>query len=211
MVPPFRAASRDRAAAELDLVWRPQPPLTLWASADVLRDRSVAGDVVSGPGDLRLGASADVWTARGPASPTLGLGWEAKVPSARDEGELGTDETDVSLWGALDVLAGPVRLAARGGVAILGDPLQFANQDDVALAWLTAWAPTGPVSLGGRVGGTLRSPRNPARLSASALAASRGRVRIGAEATAGLTPAAADWAARLGVGVGWACPAGTRD
>jgi len=196
-VPPFRAAERDRWASGVRASYRPAAPVLLDLRWGWLWDRSPSGTEVSGPGDLRLGVHADHdfngWE--------LGGGWQVKLPNAQDEGELGSDETDALLVGTVGYRWENAVLRAQGGLDIRGDPIRFANQDDIPVAWLSGVARLGPIDVLGRVGGDLATKRSPARLE-TALGAAAGRhVRVGLEVSAGLTPAAANWGA--GAWLGW--------
>ena len=211
LVPPFRAAARDRGAIEVALGWSPHPRVGLDLRFDALRDQLPTGEVRVGPGDLRLGVEAGLWQG----AVDLDLGWQVKLPDARDEGELGTDETDVLLFARISRALGPARLALQGGLGILGDPLRFANQDDVPLLWLAGSLPAGPLDISARVGGGLPGARNPARLDAAVGlergCPRRGRWLVGGEVLGGLTPAAEDWGIRAWAGVTAACPEPARD
>ena len=92
LVPPFRAGSRDRLAFGGGGRWMPDTRVQLSAGFDGLWDRSAGGSEL-GAGDVRLGASAYV-VDLGPIRPWLGFA--VKLPDAKDEGELGTDETDIT-------------------------------------------------------------------------------------------------------------------
>jgi len=160
-----------------------------------------SGEKVSGPGDLRLGTHATVW--QGPIS--LGLGWRVKLPNAADEGGLGTDETDVTALGTISKGLGNAIVMAAGGVHVQGDPIRFANQDDVGLTWVGVASEIGAVQWFSQVGGTLRSSRNPARLSTE-LGVSYGcPLAVGGGVRKGLTPAAETWGGNLWVGFGAGC------
>ena len=106
---------------------------------------------------------------------------------------------------------GPVTLGLDAGLGIRGNPLRFANQDDVPFGWFYGHVPVGPVRLGARLGGDAPTARNPGRGSAAVGGELGEHLRIGAEAQAGLTPAAADWGARVWVGGAPACRRPARD
>jgi hypothetical protein len=207
LVPPFRATSRDRTSLGFDGLWSPVPAIRLGLQVDALRDALPSGDVLMGVGDLRL--STLVRLIDDPLD--VGVGWRVKLPNAKDEGELGTDETDADLLVALGMAAGPVTLGLDAGLAIRGNPLRFANQDDVPFLWVSGHVPAGPVRLSGRAGGDAPTARNPARGTAAFGAEFGDVVMVGAELQAGLTPAAPDWGARLWVGAAPACRPRLRD
>ena len=202
VVPPFRAAPRKRSSAGVDFRWWVSERVRLDGAWSWIRDDLPAGHVVHGAGDVELG----VWTALNEnPSAALGLGWAVKLPNAADEGELGTDETDVSVFSTLSTSLVGLELSALGGVAILGDPNRFANQDDAALIGLEAARMVGPVHLRTTVGGTLGTTRNPARLSGAAGLWGGCPYRLGTEVQVGLTPAAPGWGLRTWVGWGAGC------
>ena len=104
---------------------------------------------------------------------------------------------------------GPASLAATGGLAIIGNPLMFANQDDLPLSHLSAAVPLGPTRLAFTAGGSWKTARNPARFETALSVEGHCPHLSGLSATAGLTPAAPDWAVTAWLGRGWGC--GTDD
>lgn len=183
----------------------PDRRVQLSAGFDGLGDRSAGGSEV-GAGDVRLGATtylADL----GPVRPWLGFA--VKLPDAKDEGELGTDETDITFGGAAELHLGAWRALVGGGLAVLGNPLRFANQDDVpqVRAAVNA-APWRGIGAGAYVNADLATARNPARVVTGAWV--RGGVPLarGSRYTgfvevgggAGLTPAAPDGVLALSIG-----------
>ena len=115
-------------------------------------------------------------------------------------------QTDSLLWLRTRTEFGILEAGLIGGLAILGNPLQFANQDDVPLTWLDLSIPVGGVRVDTRVGGGWGTSRNPARMDASLGVEGGCPWLMGARALAGLTPAAADWGGQLWVGWGLSCP-----
>jgi hypothetical protein len=202
VVPPFRAAPRRRSSVGVDFRWRVSERVRLDGAWSWVRDDLPAGHAVHGAGDAELGVWAGLFKT---PSAALGVGWAVKLPNAADEGELGTDETDVSVFSTLSTSLAGVELSALGGVAILGDPNRFANQDDAALIGLEAARIVGPVHFRSTVGGTLGTTRNPARLSGAAGLWGGCPHRLGTEVQVGLTPAAPDWGLRTWVGFGAGC------
>jgi hypothetical protein len=203
LVPEFRSGARSRAQVggqgEIFLADR----VRLSAEWSWLWDHAPALDV-SGPGDVRLGTAVRLWSGGGG---TVGLGWEVKLPDAADEAELGTDETDVlfGAWGGWT--SGPWSVGAAAGLGVYGNPLRFANQDDVPLARVeVAFAPGAwRAELFGRV--DVPTARNPARAEAGGLVRVGGRWFAEAEGAAGLTPAAADARVILRLGCRFPLPA----
>lgn len=203
MVPQFRAGERTRASVGADArVWV-GPRVRLSLSQEWLLDSAPATDPVSGLGDFRLGTSLKVWHSRVVA---VGLGWEAKLPNAADETGLGTDETDSAFGGWSAVTLGNWSTTGAVGLAVLGNPLRFANQDDVPMARLgVAYTPGDfRFSLGGRA--DFATSRNPDRAELFG-SARYGRAVYGElSGTAGLTPAAADGSVILRLGYRLALP-----
>jgi len=204
-VPPFRAGARDRGRALLQGAWAPTAGVVLDARADWIRDAHPDGTVATGPGDLELGVLAALPFRSGARRAAAALGWRAKLPDASDQGGLGSDEADVALLAVAALDAGPLRLAAAGGMAVLGNPLESAGQDDVPfLLARCAWAGGGPAVVPAarlEARAALASRWNPARVE-TALALGWGRRwTVAAEAVVGITPAAPD----LGVAIraGW--------
>jgi len=206
LVPLFRAGSRDRLGFGGGGRWMPDRRVQLSAGFDGLWDRSAGGSEV-GAGDVRLGATTYV-ADLGPVRPWVGFA--VKLPDAKDEGELGTDETDITFGGAAELHLGAWRALAGAGLGVLGNPLRFANQDDVPqVRAAVSWAPSPRVGAGAYLNGDLGTARNPARVLAGAWV--RGAVplapgsRYAAYAElgggAGLTPAAPDGVAALSIGV----------
>lgn len=197
-VPPFRAGDRSRTALALDAAAQLGPLVTLRLGADALRDDTAAAEPVIGPGDLRLGTLVHAEAAPGLH---LGLGWEAKLPNAADGGEIGTDETDVTFGAGASWRRGPFAATASAGLAILGNPLRFAAQDDVPLLRLAGLWRGGAVALGPTFAADVGTSRNPARVRAGGVVEAGRRLHVRLDGAAGLTPAEADLA--LGLAVGW--------
>jgi hypothetical protein len=195
-VPPFRAEERVRSwtalAGQVDL----DHAVVLGARFDWRWDRTGSG-WVSGPGDLRLGTV--VYTGRLGIVDTS-LGWELKLPNAGDEGEIGTDETDARFGGTLSWEQGPWTARGSLGLAVLGNPLRFANQDDVPLVRAEAAWTGGPFVVGAHVFSDVQTARNPARTRAGALLRYGSRLYLDAGLDVGITPADADISVLLRVG-----------
>jgi hypothetical protein len=227
VVPPFRAGERHRSSLLAAATWRltrapgdPFPPeagppkggnprdeVLFDLQAEFLRDAWPDGDSLSGPGDLQLGALATHTRLRGPGREGLGFSWgfRVKLPNARDQGELGTDETDVVLLGGLAGALGPIDGSLLGGLAILGNPLRYTDQDDVpfvslGVRWDGARLPVNLVPKG-RISRAFRTTRNPPRGEASLGFEAGDRWWVEVEGGVGLDPASA--ASRVQVGLGW--------
>ena len=175
---------------------------------DLRRETALSGAQYFGPGALRMLTLATAWQGE----VDLQLGWMGLVPFTSDHGEILSDELDVHLLAGLSTDAGPARLGLTGGLAILGNPLRFANQDDAPLLWLTAAMPATPrLSLSGRMGGSLATARNPSRLSSTLSATWGSPWQLGATGEIGLSPAAADLGGTIWIGHCWGCAAPGRD
>lgn len=208
-VPPFRAAARDRLSIGPSICARLPARTHLSLAWDWLRDQDAIGGVVSGPGDIRVGTAIDLLPDRQLGGPgMLSLGWSVKLPDASDEGELGSDETDITLgisggWRAENE-AGYFFFRGGAALAILGDPLRFADQDDLLLLRGEGGWGHGGLSLIGAVSAAPQSDRNPARIDtlfSLQYAPRASGVFFAIHAGAGLSPASPD--ATIGAEVGW--------
>lgn len=200
MVPPFRVAERNRtmmgpsACARLPGADRVSFSLR-W---DWLSDSYGSGEKMSGPGDVRLGTSADIYRK---GALNVDLGWSVKLPDARDETELGTDETDVTL--AVGALYQPEHWGIEGAVAlgIWGNPLRFANQDDVVQLLLRGHWQSHGLWLSPSVLAAPESDRNPARIDVGLSARWGTQWYVAPNVQFGLSPASPDWSG--GLELGW--------
>ncbi len=200
-VPSFLSGERDRLAVGVAGAAWVDERVCVRAEWAWLRDTSVAGGPVAGPGDLRIGtAVALVRSARIHA----GAGWSVKLPNAADEDGLGTDETDAAFGVWAQLRGASWRVRADAGLSILGNPLRFANQDDVPSLGARGEWDLGPVTVGPVVAAEPATARNPARVSLGGRAEVGDAVFASAEGWAGLTPAAADFAGA--VLIGWRGP-----
>jgi hypothetical protein len=216
-VPAFRAGSRDRFGLGVEAAWFPAERVALDARIEGLYDLHPDGTHALGFGDLELGALLRLpllearraeARAAGRQGPAFGLGWRVKLPNAADEGELGSDETDAALIASAATDLGPLRACLGGGLAILGDPLMLAAQDDVGflgarLGWpggpaLRSWIPRASLAFDL----AFPSPSNPFRGRVTGALGWGRRWRLGVEAGAGLSPASPDLL--LGLHLGWA-------
>jgi hypothetical protein len=206
LIPPFRAGPRDRYRAGVHARFLAADRVLLDLSWQVLADLHPSGERVVGPGDLELGTTVRLPIAEGARDrarqqgrrgPAFGLGWRVKLPNASDEGELGSDETDVVLLACAATDLGPLRGWAGGGLAILGDPLMLAAQDDLVflqagLGWDAAasleraWLPRTDLDLAA----ALPSPSNPLRAELGWGLAWGRRWSLGVEGAIGLSAAA---------------------
>ncbi len=216
VIPPFYDEERDVGHLQAVGRWAPAEGVVLQARYEALRAVFPDGTIVTGSGDLRLGTAVRAWSGT-TAAPQVWVWWEAKLPNASDfEGDdprqnvygLGSDETDIIVGAGLRWALAPVTVDAVAGLAILGDPWSFANQDDAAVGWVSGVAPVGPVEVFARVGGRLPSPKNDPDLSGQlgaewAPAQQVPGLRVGAQLTVGFTHAAPDVAGGVWVGHAW--------
>lgn len=201
-VPPFRAGARDRGAADLDASFV-VAPFEVRVGWGWLVDSTEGSGVTSGAGDLRVGTLV---TLARPGPFDVTLGWEAKLPNAADEGELGTDETDVLFGATGGWRTGPWTARAGIGLAVLGNPLRFANQDDVPLVRAHLRWEEGAFAVIGRASADLPTARNPARAEGDVAVRWGSRWHVLLHGGGGFVPAAADWHAGFAVGYAGALP-----
>jgi hypothetical protein len=206
-VPLFRAGERNSRSTQLAAHWAPSSGVGLRIGAERLWVTWPDQTSQSGWGDVRLGTTARIRKGLG-LWPALWVDWVVKLPNAQDESELGTDETDVVLSGVMLWERGAWEGGVRGGLAIWGDPLQFANQDDAFLFTLHLSHTSPRYNLSATYDWQRVSPRNPSRavlLGGAKLRGFPGGVWGGVEAGLGLNPAAPDWQAALRFGVDATC------
>lgn len=211
VIPVFRAGSRDRLRASVEAVWAPVDPVALDLRYDGIQDRHPDGTVVTGSGDLELGTTVRLWRGtwgpgRSPEAWAVGLAWRAKLPNAQDDGEIGTDETDVAMTLLAEAQAGRFRPFLGGGLAILGNPLRYTDQDDVpflqvGMRWSDGEDRAVLPDLRAGVDWGFSTTRNPARGEGAVALEWGRRWRLGVEGGGGLTPAAADARVRLFLGM----------
>jgi hypothetical protein len=136
--------------------------------------------------------------------PAMALRWGVKLPNASDESGLSTDETDV--YGSVVVsraLGGKSRLDANLGLAILGDPTEVRQQNDVftygaSLTRVMSADTLLLMEIAGASGKGHAPPRSVARLGVR-WHAHRG-FHLFAAGLAGLTSRSPDWGVVVGMG-----------
>jgi hypothetical protein len=134
------------------------------------------------------------------------------MPNAQDTSGLGTDETDVSIGAYGRWSNENIGLVAGGELQILGDPLQYANQDDVLLIGAAIDATRDKFQFRGRITARLESPRNPLDLKVGlGIQRRQGNWGYGINSTAGLSPAAGDYSISASIHRIWACPTSNGD
>lgn len=196
-VPPFRVATRDRAALGPAVCLRLRDRVQLTAAWDWVLDRNGIGEITQGPGDIRLGTVVQTFQVHGWH---VDAGWMVKLPNARDEEELGTDETDVTLGISGGWRGGPWDLQAGIALGIWGNPLRFAAQDDVILVRAEGWWSHESWALAGTVQSSPESDRNPSRIQATATVRAGKRWYGQLSGGAGFTPASPDGILTVGFG-----------
>ncbi len=199
VVPHFRAGSRDRAQVGVRAAGWFGPNVHVGLAWPWVLDFPAEGGPISGPGDVRLDTAVCAWRT---AALSAGVGWQVKLPNAANEGELGTDETDVDFgaWGQWR--AGGWTVLGAVGLAVLGNPLRFAEQDDVPHAALEGGWSGGAWRLHGFATLEVQTTRNPWRGEAGVRARYGGAAFAEVQAGAGLVPASPDFF--VGVSAGWA-------
>jgi hypothetical protein len=206
-VPVFRAGERNSQSAEVAGRWAPSTQVSIRIRGERMWAQWPDGTSASGWGDVRLGTTGRLLQARG-LMPAFWVDWVVKLPNAQDETGLGSDETDVILSAIALWQRGAWEAGILGGLAIWGDPLQFANQDDAALVALHLSHLSPRHKLSATLDWQAVSPRNPPRaqlLGGGQLRGLWSGLWVGAEAGFGLVPAAADWQVTLRFGVDAPC------
>jgi hypothetical protein len=206
-VPLFRAGERTSRSTQMAMHWAPSSAVALRVAAERLWVTWPDQTRQAGWGDVRLGTTARVRKGLG-LWPAFWVDWVVKLPNAQDEYGLGTDETDVALSGVVLWERGAWEGGVQAGLAIWGDPLQFANQDDAFLfaIHLNHTSPRHKLSV--TYDWQRVSPRNPSRsilLGGAQLRGVWGGFWLGVETGLGLNPAAPDWQAALRLGVEAPC------
>ena len=205
VVPIFSISPRDELKIDLSGSWFADETIGVRISSSVQRISWPDGATLSGPGDIKIGTSLRVM---GSSQRSLWLDWSAKMPNAQDTSGLGTDETDVTVGAYGRWSHENVGLVAGGELQILGDPLQYANQDDALLLGAALDTALDLFSIRGRVTARLESPRNPLDLSLGlGIQRKQGDWGYGLNGQAGLSPAAADYSISASIHRVWACPA----
>ncbi len=205
-VPLFRSGQRDSTQVYFAAARELADGVGLRIFADRLWANWPDGTQQSGWGDIRLANSARLWASS--SGDSVWMDWGIKLPNAADQSGLGSDESDahVGLFGRKEV--GSVRLGVSLSLGILGDPLQYANQDDVLTTRLRVGQRLGAFEWSSLVAWRWRSPRNPADgrvlLEGAYSAGDRG-LFVGAGGGVGLNPAAPDWQAMFHLGWGVPC------
>lgn len=189
--PLFRAAEVDRYRLALGGRYAPHNRILLYGHLPL--DGSQ-------PGDASVGVRAALWQQR---ESQAGIAWWSTIPlNSLDRGAPDGDELGVTIAVHAGAAMGPLSATALVGMAIRGDPLRTASQDDLPLSWAQVVWPVRRCQLQARLGGTWATARNPARVTAVGGAnwpITPGWT-LGLEAGAGLTPAAPNWSSRLWVG-----------
>lgn len=205
-VPPFQAATTSGAQGLAALLWRPHPALCLLAApAHPFAFPSSPAREEIDRAALHLGAEATLYST---PDWRLGIGWRASMPLSTPGGEGSVTPLARLSWHPPHQPPS-ASLGLSLGLAILGDPLRPASQDDVPLSWLTASWPLHRREawiVRGRLGGGWPTARNPARMDAALGLGWQGErgLLLGADLSGGLSPAAA--AGGGGLWVGWQAP-----
>ncbi len=198
VVPPFQAAAHDEIRWGLSSHYSPADPVSLRIRYDRIRASWSDGAIEQGSGDMELGSAGRLLAVKGVE---LWMDWVVKLPNADNTTRLGTDETDFTSSAMVRYATDAWWAQASFGLAILGNPLMFANQDDAAVLYASAGGPLGPLVWHARGGGRLVSAKNPPwMLAAAGLGYDSTWFIAGAEGGVGLTPAAPSWQAVIWFG-----------
>ena len=209
VVPNFSVSPRDELKLELSGSWYTNDTVGVRITSSAQSVSWPNGETISGPGDIKLGTS---WRIFERSNSSLWLDWSTKMPNAQDTSGLGTDETDVSVGAYGRWSNDHIGLVAGGELQILGDPLQYANQDDVMLVGAAIDTGLGNFNFRGRVIARLESPRNPLDLKVGlGVERKHGNWGYGLNSTAGLSPAAGDYSISASIHRMWACPTANGD
>jgi hypothetical protein len=122
------------AYRQLTITSRQPAPLSAILSIDGARTSAVDDFVIATK--LRL-------LNEGPRRPAIGLRFATRLPNASNESGLGQDTTDFFVSFLLGKTVGRVRWVSNAGLAIVGDPVVAARQEDLL---------TFGMSLAGRLG-----------------------------------------------------------
>lgn len=167
---------------------------------------SISGDTTTAVDDVVIATKLRLLNeSRG--RPSIGLRFATRLPNASNESGLGHDTTDFFASFLVGKTVARVRWVANAGVAIVGDPIVAARQEDLLTFGMSLAARLGRgVELvseyNGRMNLAASSPvpgtenRGVAR---AGLRFSRGRVRLDAAALAGATSTDLDFGATAGL------------
>ena len=90
----------------------------------------ISGNSTSDFGDLALGAKVRFLSER-ETRPAVGFRFAVELPNASNESGLGNDETNAYAAFLISKTLGKMSFTGNLGLAILGDPLDTASQDDL--------------------------------------------------------------------------------
>lgn|GEM_PF-1180177 len=207
-LPLFRAGVRHQTGVQVAGSWRAAETVRIRLSMEALSVVWPNGEEARGWGDLRVGTSAVLFSSESAWVPAMEVDWGVKLPNAADDADLGTDETDFFGGLYLRWFRPDWEFGVGGGLLILGDPLQFANQDDAGflathLSRDFRWA-----RLSSTIDWRFESPRNPGDgrvLVGLQSSPSTGGVWAAVRGGFGLTAAAPDWQASVRLGINAPC------
>ena len=204
VVPVFSASPRDEQKINLAGAWFAHETVGVRITSSLQSVSWPDGLTVNGAGDIKLGTTLRVLDR---SNSSLWLDWSAKMPNAQDTSGLGTDETDLTVGAYGRWSNEHVGLVAGGELQVLGDPLQYANQDDALLVGAAIDTTYDSLHFRGRVTARLESPRNPLDLSVGlGVQRRKGSWGYGLNGAVGLSPAAADYSISASIHRIWACP-----
>ena len=129
---------RDVAGFDLRLAGSPAGRTEISLTAGVLDTGGAGGTEGFVASDTRVAFA--VALAGGPGSRTAVAGrFTAKVPTAPEDGEAGTDESDLGFAVSGGWRGGRLGLFGSAGLDMLGNPLRNGSQDDVATYGAGGW------------------------------------------------------------------------
>lgn len=143
----------------------------------------------------------------GPRRPAIGLRFATRLPNASNESGLGRDTTDFFGTVLVGKTVARLRWVANAGVAIVGDPVVAARQEDLltvgmSLAARVGWGIEIVSEYNGRMNLAASSPvpgTENRGVAQAGVRVSRGRLRVDAAALFGATSADLDFGATAGL------------
>lgn len=130
-----------------------------------------------------------------PGRPSIGVRFATRLPNASNESGLGRDTTDFFASLLMGKTVNSLRIVANGGIAILGDPITPARQDDLLTFGVSvARALSGATEVVGEFNGRLNFASGDPTIGAENLGVgrfgiryTRGPIRVDAAALIGTT------------------------
>ncbi len=194
--------------AEIQIDGSPYRQLTITerGPAPLSPSLKVDGTTTSAVDDVVIATKLRLLNERG-ARPSVGLRFATRLPNASNESGLGQDTTDFYMSVLVGKTIGRVRWVGNTGLAIVGDPIVAARQEDLLTVGMSLAAALGRgvelvTEYNGRMNLAASSPvpgtenRGVAR---AGLRVTRGALRLDAAALFGATSADLDLGATAGL------------